>query len=187
MSRAMSRRLVHLLILIGFLLLVDFLSPSVPVVSVVDTVEKTPIAQTLPIESFIVSRVVDGDTIEVKDGTGTISKVRLIGIDTPETVDPRKTVQCFGKEASNRTKVLLEGKTVQLAADPTQDDRDKYARLLRYVSLLDDTDVNLSLIRDGYAHEYTYHVPYQRQAVYKAAQREAESAGRGLWAAGACL
>lgn len=141
---------------------------------------------TVPTGNYFVTRVVDGDTIEVKDEAGKISKVRLIGIDTPETVDPRKAVQCFGKEASNRTKYLLMGQTVNLEADPTQDDLDKYGRMLRYVSLSDGTDVNLSLVRDGYAHEYTYRIPYQRQAAYKAAQIEAESAGRGLWAPGAC-
>lgn len=132
-----------------------------------------------------VVRVVDGDTIVVSID-GTEQKVRLIGIDTPETVDPRKTVQCFGKEASAHTHALLDGQTVRLEADPTQDSHDKYGRLLRYVYLSDGTFINKSLVRDGYAHEYTYRVPYTYQKEFKQAQVEARTEKRGLWADDAC-
>ena len=73
----------------------------------------------------MVVKVVDGDTIDVQIGEK-IERVRMIGVDTPETVDPRKTAQCFGKEASNKTKEMLGGKNVRLESDSTQDDRDKY-------------------------------------------------------------
>jgi len=132
-----------------------------------------------------VVKVVDGDTIDV-DIDGTIERLRLIGVDTPETVDPRKPVQCFGREASDRTKEMLAGQEVFLEADPSQGERDKYGRLLRYVILQDGTDLNLSLIADGYAHEYTYDDPYAYQADFKAAEEEARRAERGLWSPTTC-
>jgi micrococcal nuclease len=134
---------------------------------------------------YKVTKVVDGDTIDV-DIDGKVERIRLIGINTPEIVDPRKPVECFGKEASDRAKKLLGGQKVKLEADPTQTDRDKYARLLRYVILTDGTNVNLQMIRDGYAYEYTYQIPYKFQAEFKAAETEAKAAKRGLWADGVC-
>ena len=97
-----------------------------------------------PENTSIVSRIVDGDTIEL--GTG--ERVRYIGIDTPETVDPRKEVQCFGKEASAKNKELVEGKEVRLVKDVS--DKDKYGRLLRYV-YVGDVFVNEKLVSEGYA------------------------------------
>ncbi len=124
--------------------------------------------------------VVDGDTIKVSINNKT-ETIRIIGIDTPETVDPRSPVQCYGREASNKMKELISGKPVYLEADPTQDDRDKYKRLLRFVFLPDGTDAGLSMINDGFAHEYTYDKPYKYQTAYVAAQREARDNHRGLW------
>ncbi len=134
-------------------------------------------------EMAVVDRVVDGDTIEVNLNSKK-EKVRLIGVDTPETVDPRKTVQCFGKEASSFTKNSLENKTVMLESDPTQGDRDKYQRLLRYIFLEDGTNFNKMLIQQGYAHEYTYRYPYKYQAAFKLAQKDAMENNWGLW--GSC-
>ncbi len=135
--------------------------------------------------AVLVTKVVDGDTIKVlmNDKTET---VRIIGVDTPETVDPRKPVQCFGKQASDETKHFLEGKHVQLVTDHTQDNTDKYKRLLRYVYLEDGTDFGQLLISEGFAHEYTYKVPYLHQQKYKEDQKAAETAKRGLWADGVC-
>jgi micrococcal nuclease len=132
-----------------------------------------------------VTKVVDGDTIHVRIGT-TNETVRLIGIDTPEVVDPRKPVQCYGREASARTKALLDQQTVYLQADSTQGDRDRYGRLLRYVWSANGVDTNLLLISDGYAFEYTYALPYRAQLAYKAAQSSARSAQRGLWSPSTC-
>lgn len=129
--------------------------------------------------------VVDGDTIKVLID-GTTKTVRLIGIDTPETVDPRKPVQCFGKEASDKTKTILSGKMVRLESDPTQGDLDKYQRLLRYVYLDDGTFFNKLLIQQGYAHEYTYEIPYEYQAKFKIAERTAREAQLGLWSPTTC-
>ncbi|MFA6005160.1 MAG: thermonuclease family protein [Patescibacteria group bacterium] len=133
-----------------------------------------------------VTKVVDGDTIHVLID-GTKQTVRLIGVDTPEVVDPRKPVQCFGKEASARAKELLTGKSVKLENDPTQGDKDKYGRLLRYVFMEDGTNFNKKMIEDGYAHEYTYNLPYKYRDEFKQAERDARLHKRGLWADGVCL
>lgn len=126
--------------------------------------------------NFKVARVIDGDTIEIEGG----ERVRYIGIDTPETVDPRKPVQCFGVEASNKNKELVAGKTVRLEKDTT--DRDRYNRLLRYVYVGDDF-INLKLVEHGYAYSYSYPPDIKYQNRFLQAQREAEKAKSGLWLA----
>lgn len=121
-----------------------------------------------------VARVIDGDTIELEGGT----RVRYIGIDTPETVDPRKPVQCFGVEASNKNKELVDGALVRLERDIT--DLDTYGRLLRYV-WVDDTFINLELVKQGFAYSYSYPPDVKYQNVFVKAQQEAREAKRGLW------
>lgn len=138
------------------------------------------------VKSYSVIKVVDGDTIKV-DINGTQETIRLIGINSPESVDPRKPVECFGIEASNRAKELLNNKKVILENDPTQGERDKYQRLLRYVWLEDGTFFNKKMISDGYANEYTYNTPYKYQAEFKQAEAEAKALKKGLWAEDACL
>ena len=138
--------------------------------------EEKPSPQDTPQEeTYSVVKVIDGDTIKLENGEA----VRYIGIDTPETVHPSKPVQCFGKEASDKNKELVEGKVVKLEKDIT--DRDKYGRLLRYV-WVGDLFVNDYLVREGYAYAYTYppDVKYSEQFVQ--AQREARENNRGLWA-----
>lgn len=134
---------------------------------------------------YKVIKVVDGDTIDVLIDNKT-ERLRLIGIDTPETVDPRKKVQCFGKEASNKSKEMLLGNFVVLESDATQGERDKYKRLLRYVFLPDGTNFNLFMIAEGYAHEYTYDDPYKYQFDFKEAQRLAMENEKGLWSPLTC-
>lgn len=134
---------------------------------------------------YSVTSVVDGDTLKVNID-GIVKTIRLIGINTPEVVDPRTTVQCFGKEASIQAKALLTGKRVRLESDPTQGDLDKYSRLLRYVYLEDGTFFNKKMISDGYAYEYTYNIPYKYQAEFKAAQADAQKNLRGLWSPATC-
>lgn len=131
---------------------------------------------------YKVIKVVDGDTIDV-DIDGKTERLRLIGMDTPETVDPRKPVQCFGKEASNKAKEILDGKMVELESDNgTQGERDKYGRLLRFVYLEDGTFFNKTMITEGYAHEYTYQsIPYKYQAEFKEAEKQARENKKGLW------
>jgi micrococcal nuclease len=136
-------------------------------------------------ESYKVTKVVDGDTLKVLI-SGTEETVRVIGINTPETLDPRKPVECFGREASDFAKNLLTGKSVNLVIDPTQDETDKYHRLLRYVTLADGRDYGGAMIRGGYAYEYTYIIPYEKQSVYKSAQAEAKASGAGLWSSKTC-
>lgn len=149
--------------------------------------EQTPsITTTQKGDQAIILRVIDGDTITVslKDSE---EKIRLIGVNTPESVDPRRPVECFGKEASRFTKELLpQGSTVYLVADLTQTDRDKYGRLLRYVLLPDGTLMNELIIASGYGHEYTYRTPYEHQTAFKAAEHSAREEQKGLWASSAC-
>jgi len=134
-----------------------------------------------------VLRVIDGDTIEVSIDSKT-EKVRVIGIDTPETVDPRKLVECFGIEASNKaTELLKVGSEVYSESDPSQDNRDKYSRLLRYIWINENLDFGKFMIEEGYAYEYTYEIPYKYQASYKKAQKEAEADKKGLWADDVCI
>lgn len=131
-------------------------------------------------------KVIDGDTVNVEIDSKS-QTIRLIGIDSPETVDPRKPVQCFGKEASNKAKEMLTEKNVTLEADSTQGDKDKYDRLLRYIYLEDGTSVNKYMISEGYAHEYTYqNNPYKYQAEYIKAEQSAREGKKGLWADDAC-
>jgi micrococcal nuclease len=129
---------------------------------------------------WTVVRDVDGDTIDVQQGS-TKEAVRLIGVDTPETHDPRKPVQCFGEAAAAHTKSLAEGKNVRLEADPTDSDRDKYHRLLRYVYLPDGTLLNAELIQDGWGFAYTI-FPNEKLDEFRALESEARNNNRGLWA-----
>lgn len=127
-------------------------------------------------ELFFVKRVVDGDTIELENG----EKVRYIGMDTPESVDPRKPVQCFAKEASKKNEEMVLNQQVNLEKDVT--DRDKYGRLLRYV-YVHDTFVNLELVKSGYARIYTYPPDVKYNAQLLEAEKEARTNNRGLWSA----
>lgn len=134
---------------------------------------------------YPVVKVVDGDTIVVNIN-GKNETIRLIGIDTPETVDPRMSVQCFGEEASAKAKELLEGQRVRLEADASQGERDKYNRLLRYVYLPEGTLFNKLMIEEGYAFEYTHKMPYRYQAEFRQAEAAARQNKRGLWAKDTC-
>lgn len=136
-------------------------------------------------ERAFVTKVVDGDTIEVSLN-GEENLVRLLGIDTPETLDPRKPVQCFGKESSNKTKKLLDRKSVILEKDITE--KDKYGRLLRFIFLpLENGQllfVNDYLIREGFAKVLTIPPDLKYAQKFLEAQREAREGKRGLW--GSC-
>ena len=134
---------------------------------------------------YRVLNVIDGDTIDISYN-GKSERVRMIGLDTPETKDPRKPVQCFGHEASQRMRDLVAGKNVRIEQDATQGERDKYGRLLLYIYLEDGTNVAYKMIADGYGHEYTYKIPYKYQTQFKAAQKDAENNKRGLWANNTC-
>ena len=134
-------------------------------------------AQFEPIDARVV-RVIDGDTIRVRV-QGKEYTVRLIGVDTPETVYPTKTVQHFGAEASAYTKAPLEAKMVTLEADRTGDTVDRYGRLLRYV-YLDGQNFNARLISEGYAHAIRG-FRYSKRASFIRLEEAAKRLGKGLW------
>jgi micrococcal nuclease len=125
-------------------------------------------------------RVVDGDTVVVLlDGRQ--ATVRLIGIDTPETVHPSKPVERFGKEASAFLREMLDGKSVRLEYEPAARRVDKFGRTLAYLRTVpDDRLVNLAIVVGGYGHAYT-EFPFTRMEEFRRAEREAREAKRGLW------
>lgn len=129
-------------------------------------------------------RIVDGDTIIVR--LDEEERVRIIGINAPESVKPNSPVECFGIEASDYMKSLLQpGDTVSIETDPTQDTRDRNGRLLAHIFL---NDINLAqkMITDGYGYEYTYREPYIYQLDYRAAEKDARNNNRGLWSPETC-
>ena len=142
-----------------------------------------------------VTRVVDGDTIEVRilernDGPGAgqakiggVFSVRLVGIDTPESVKPGTPVQCFAKEASGAAQAMLEGAEVTLVKDVEETDR--YDRLLRYVYLGEEM-VNARLVLNGYAKVYTYPPNVRHSKLFVMLQREARATDAGLWGPNTC-
>lgn len=142
-----------------------------------------------------VTRVVDGDTVEVRitersngPGAGRAEigetySVRLIGIDTPETVKPGSPVECFGKEASAAAKALFGGQTVTLVKDV--EETDGYERLLRYVYLGAEM-VNARLVLNGYASAHTYPPNIRHSELFVQLQREARENDRGLWSTDSC-
>lgn len=160
---------------------------TAPVATVTVPLKTTPVQNpTAPVSTgYKVSSVVDGDTVKVTIN-GSTETIRIIGLNTPETVDPRKPVECFGKEASGKAKELLLGKTVALETDPSQGERDKYGRLLRYVTLPDGRDFGKTMIAEGYAYEYTYNTPYKYQKSYQEAQTSARTGQIGLWSPNTC-
>jgi micrococcal nuclease len=123
------------------------------------------------------SRVVDGDTIIV-EMDGKEEYIRLIGVDTPETVHPEKPVEYFGKEASEFTRRMVEGHAVRLDYDWQY--RDKYYRVLAYVYLLDGFFLNAEIIKQGYGFAYTKY-PFKYLEEFRMYEREARENMRGLW------
>lgn len=131
---------------------------------------------------YPVTRSVDGDTIRVMRGGDEIV-IRLIGLDTPETVAPDRPVECFGPEASARTESLVDGGEVWLEYDEVTGLTDKYDRTLAYVWLTPDTLLNEQLVREGFAEERTYQEGYRYQDRLRAAEEVAQAAGAGQWTA----
>ena len=120
-------------------------------------------------------RVVDGDTLLLDED----ERIRLIGVDTPESVDPRRPVEHFGKEAAAFTRRLAAGRRIRLNFDHERQDR--YGRTLAYVYLEDGTFLNAEIIRQGYGHAYT-RFPFRYSEEFRAYEREAREQRRGLWA-----
>ena len=130
---------------------------------------------------FKVIKVIDGDTI-VASIRGKNETIRLLGIDSPETVDPRKPVQCFGKQASDKMKSFVLGKFVKLVDDRSQGNRDKYNRLLRFVYLPDSvaTFVNGEMVKQGYAFSYRQY-PTKFLNKFNSFETYAREHNLGLW------
>ncbi|WP_229708416.1 thermonuclease family protein [Knoellia flava] len=122
--------------------------------------------------------VTDGDTIKVRVGA-TTERVRLIGLDAPEL----KGDECWAQKASSKMQSLVQSRSVRLVADPTQDDRDRYGRLLRHVVTEDGRLAAKVLIEGGFAKEYTYRNAYEHRGDYLAAQKRAQARKLGVWSA----
>lgn len=124
--------------------------------------------------THFVKRVIDGDTIELEDGT----KVRYIGIDTPESVKPGNPVECYALASKQRNEELVLAKNVVLEMDVSETDR--YGRLLRYV-WVDDILVNKALVEEGFAQAVSYPPDVMYQDMFNEAQRRAKDRSLGLW------
>ena len=126
-----------------------------------------------------VVRVSDGDTLRVRLPDGSEEHVRILGIDTPEV---HATVECGGHEASAAMgRLAPAGTTVALVSDPSQGDRDRYDRLLRYVIRSGD-DLGLEQVESGLAQVFVFHdAPFERVESYQRVERRAHRAGRGSW------
>ncbi len=170
--------------------------PSTPSTSILSATSSAIAVPTLHSELltqhlFLVTHVIDGDTFEIESG----EKVRLIGIDTPETVDPHRLVGCYGPEASNKSKEVLTNQRVRLEKDIT--DKDKYGRILRYVYLVRQDEsssaylpqegatsaifYNDYLVKEGYAKSYPYPPDTKYQELFNRSQMEAKLNKKGLW------
>lgn len=136
----------------------------------------------------LIVRAVDGDTLKVRmDGKEDEVTVRLLGVNTPESVDPRRPVECFGKEASAYTASLTEGRRARLESDPQADEVDRYGRLLRNVVLADGADLNAELVKQGYAYAYLrYPLDPARKSQLTHLQNLAQEQQLGLWGDSGC-
>jgi micrococcal nuclease len=133
-----------------------------------------------PAFAQLVERVIDGDTVTIAG----VGSVRLIGVDTPETVDPRKPVQRFGQEASTFLRALVHNKMVRL--EYGQQRIDQHRRTLAYLYLPDGTFVNAEIVKQGYGHAYTA-FPFRHMEEFRGYERAARAGNRGLWATGPVL
>ena len=130
-------------------------------------------------------RVVDGDTI-IARVNNIEERIRIIGINTPESVRPNSPVECFGRESSEYISQLFSNDNkLRIKSDPTQDARDRNGRLLAHV-FLNNINIAQQMIMDGYGYEYTYREPYIYQSEYKNAERIARENNRGLWSPETC-
>jgi micrococcal nuclease len=120
------------------------------------------------------TRVVAGDTIVLSNG----ERVRLIGVDIPETKHPKKPVEYYGKEASAFTKKMVEGKEIRFEYDWQR--KDKYGRTLAYIYLMDGTFLNAEIVKQGYGHAYT-RFPFKYLEQFRQYEKEARENKKGLW------
>lgn len=154
---------------------------TVTYAELVQNSQSTVLLPGMRLEQSTVKEVIDGDTIELTNG----QKVRYIGINTPETSHPRKGIECFGKEAKQKNKEIMEGKIIYMAKDVSETDR--YDRLLRFVYLPNPHAthealfVNQYLVEQGYAYASSYPPDISKNDIFNQAQKLAEEQNRGLW------
>jgi len=168
-----SSKTYSLLVLLAWQLLsAAILTGSGPIALAAETREAEPAGRQ-------VSRVIDGDTLILSPN----DKVRLIGVDTPETIHPKKTVECYGKEAKEFTQSAVAGRTIRLVLDDANAGRrhkDRYGRILGYVYLQAGMMLNAELIRRGFAHAYT-RLPFRYLVEFRRLEQNARDRGVGLW------
>ena len=137
----------------------------------------TPVAPTAT-----VLKIVDGDTVDVVDDNRGRLRIRLLGIDTPETRKPGYEPACWGQQATEFAAATLLGQRVAVITDPTQDLHDRYGRTLAYLNKADAWDYSVEAARAGAARSYVYDDrPAQRAGEIQAAEEQARQAGAGLW------
>jgi micrococcal nuclease len=132
--------------------------------------------------AFTVLAVVDGDTIDldIPDGQRLITRIRLIGVDTPETKHPKTGLMYYGPEATDFTKKMVLGNQVTVLLDTVADQRDRYGRLLAYIVLPNGKVLNAELIRQGYGYAYLS-FPHSEFTTYQSLMDQAIAEKRGLW------
>lgn len=183
MTRFPSKKIISLLIVIIASIFTLFRKPNLPKAPLINKNEKSTITPTASQSAQLVkvTRVIDGDTIEIEGR----QKVRYIGMDTPELHHPKKPVQCFGREAMEKNRQLVDGEQVRLEKDVSE--TDKYGRLLRYVYLEDTTAtseaifVNDYLVREGFAFAATFPPDVKYADLFRQSQNEARNQNKGLW------
>lgn len=162
MPRLYKKRLISALIALIVFLLLQIL-PS-----------QKSIQKTYDNNTYIVKRVIDGDTIELENK----QIVRYIGVDSPELHHPKKSVECFASASAEFNRKLVEGKTVRLEKDVSE--TDKYKRLLRYV-YVDQVFINKKLVDEGYAYAATFPPDVKFADLFRQSQQEAMENKKGLW------
>ncbi len=173
----MTKRVRHRLIKVAVALAVSLLTYWLQTQP--QLLQQVKVQNDVPAGYYRVTEFVDGDTFAV-DMAGTAERVRLIGVDTPETHKPDSPVQCFGQAASTYTKQLIGENAVRLEVDPTNSNRDRYNRLLRYAYLPDGRLINAEIIKNGYGFAYVS-FPFQKMDEFTMYQAKAREANKGLW------
>lgn len=184
MTKRQQRKMVSLAVGLALLLAANYVqahqrSTSSQTKSTTSSTTQSSAPVNIPPGYYRVSEFVDGDTIAV-DMDGHQEKVRFIGVDTPETHKPNSPVQCFGEAAAKFTADTIGNNPVRLEADPTNSNRDRYNRLLRYAYLPDGTLVNAEIIKQGYGFAYVS-FPFQKMEEFRGYETSAREQNKGLW------
>ena len=180
MTRLSPKNYMLYLVVAGFIVLLQPLLPKEYQTLLLPSAPSPTVQQPNHATMAKVKRVVDGDTIELETG----ERLRYIGIDTPETKHPKKPVQCYGEEAYQENKKLIEGKTIRMIKDISE--VDKYKRLLRYVYVATPASpsgllINDYLVRNGFAFAVTFPPDVAKADQFREAQQEAREKNLGMW------